>query len=70
MFTSAKHRTLHSHCAGTQTWPPRAGFQGTFLSRPDLAEEMRVADEVFVYGPDDAVGALQEAMRNRQSTKV
>ena len=39
---------------------------GTFLSRPDLAEKMRPADEVFVYGPDDAVSALHEAARNRQ----
>jgi hypothetical protein len=42
---------------------------GTFLSRPDLAEEMRLADEVFVYGPDDAVSALQETVRNRQRAK-
>ena len=34
---------------------------GTFLSRPDVAQEMRVADEVFVYGPDDEVSALVAA---------
>ena len=39
---------------------------GTFLSRPDLAEKMRPADELFVYGLDDAVSALHEAARNRQ----
>ena len=37
---------------------------GTFLSRPDNAVEMRLADEIFVYGPDDEVKALPEAVRN------
>ena len=39
---------------------------GTFVSRPDLAEEMRLADEIFVYGPDDEVKALHEAARTGQ----
>ncbi len=36
---------------------------GTFVSLPDLAEEMRLADEIFVYGPDAEVNALNEATR-------
>ena len=28
---------------------------GTFLSLPDAAEELRLADEVFLYGPDSAM---------------
>ena len=48
MSRSAKQRTLHSHCAGGQAWPPRAGLQRTFLSRSDLAEEMWLVDAVFV----------------------
>ncbi len=36
---------------------------GTFVSLPDLAEQMRLADEIFVYGPDAEVNALNEATR-------
>lgn len=39
---------------------------GTFLSRPDLAEKLQSADEIFVYGPDNAVSVLHEAIRNGQ----
>ena len=43
---------------------------GTFLSRPDLAEEMRLADEIFVYGRDDVVSSLHEAVRDRERAEA
>jgi hypothetical protein len=43
---------------------------GTFLSRPDSAQEMRVADEVFIYGPDDEVSAVVAAMGDEAPRQV
>ncbi|MCH9675819.1 MAG: potassium transporter TrkA [Gammaproteobacteria bacterium] len=31
---------------------------GTFVKQPDLGQAMQIADEVFVYGPDEALGAM------------
>lgn len=37
---------------------------GTFSNRPDVTQEMAIADEIFVYGSDDEVSALVEAAGN------
>ena len=39
---------------------------GTFVSLPDLSEKMRLADEIFVYGPDDEIDSLHEVVQNGQ----
>ena len=39
---------------------------GTFESLPNLAEEMQLADEIFVYEPDATINALSEATRSGQ----
>ncbi len=58
-------RPLHALASGNVVVLALEREDGTFLSRPDVAQEMRVADEVFVYGPDDEVSALVEAVENR-----
>jgi len=42
---------------------------GTFLCRPDPGMEMRLGDEIFIYGPDDEVDALHEVSRIQQRTE-
>ena len=37
---------------------------GTFVSLPDPAEETRLGDEIFVYGPDDKLDTFHKAERN------
>ena len=39
---------------------------GTFISLPDLSDEVQAADEIFVYGPDDAIDALHKLVQERQ----
>ena len=37
---------------------------GTFVSLPDPAEETRLGDEIFVYGPDDKIDAFHKVERS------
>jgi Trk K+ transport system NAD-binding subunit len=59
-------RPLREFASKTVTVLGVAREDGTFVSLPDLSEEVRLADEIFVYGPDDEIDALHEVSQNGQ----
>lgn len=58
-------RTLRELCDDTVVILGLVREDGTYLSRPGGSEELRLADEIFLYGPDDTPSALAQTQAER-----
>ena len=68
--SSLEGRTLREFASTNVTVLGVAHEDGTFVSLPDLSEQVRFADEIFVYGPDDEIDALHDVVQNGERAEL